>query len=206
MLGKDVYNARMVSLPSAPRYRRANGLLILGLVVAVGMLSGAVPFQAKAPGIKAGIVADLKVNEERMSEVQTPEQRLAAWLDFGVPQIHNRLRMLAFSPSMPFLVTHAVETSGGLHELWGIDFRDPDSVRVEAEGMVIRVHVPEPVNLGLGRLEGDNAERVPVYPAGGGPESPRERVLELTEWFLGGMAKAVARDIQGASLEILVGE
>lgn len=196
----------MHSSQPSPRRGRANGLLILGVVVVLGLLSGAIPFQAKAPEIKAGIVADLKVNQERMAAVRTPEERLAAWLDFGVPQIHNRLRMLSFSPSMPFLVSHAVETSGGLHELWGIDFRTPDSIEVDSEGLEVRVLIPAPTNLGVGRLEGDNAERVPVYPPGEGPADPRARVQELADWFLGGMADAIARDIPGATLRIEVAE
>ncbi len=198
-----VQDARMSTEPR--RFPRAPGLLILLGVVVIGLLSGAIPFRIKAPEVRDGIIAELA---EKEREVTTPEARLEAWLKFGVPQIHNRLRMLAFSPSMPFLISHGVREPGGLVELWGVDFLRPDSIQVtdtrDEEGLVIEVHVPAPHNLGSGRLEGDNAERVPLYDSLEEVPDPQERVEELIEWFLGGMQKAVARDIPGVRMEVLV--
>jgi hypothetical protein len=182
-------------------FLRAPGLLIMLGVVAIGLLAGAIPFRVLAKNVRQGIIADLAETER---EASTPETRLDAWLVFGVPQIHNRLRLLAFSPSMPFLISHAVRQPDGRLEVWGVDFLEPESIRVEREGLLVSIHVPQPSSLGIGRLEGDNAERVPIYDSEADVPDPAARLKDLMEWFLGRMQAAVSRDIEGVQLEIVV--
>ncbi len=180
---------------------RAPGLLLLLGIVVLGLLSGAIPFRIKAPEVRAGIIADLA---EKKREATTPAKRLDAWMSFGVPQIENRLQMLSFSASMPYLLAHGIRQPEGLVEVWGVDFLRHGAIQVERDGLVLRIHVPQPHRIGTGVLQGDNAGRVPLYDSLELVPDPNARVKELVEWFLGGMQSAISADIEGAQLEIVV--
>jgi hypothetical protein len=181
-----------------PTVLRANGLLIAFGVVLLGIVPGAGYLQWRWPQVRAEIA-------DRMAKAPSePGERLDFWLSFGEPQIQSRLTQLRFSAAHPWLVTHTVRVPGGAPEIWGLDLRSPSPARVEREGLRVELHFPAPVLLGHGTLGGDNAEHVPAYEAGAGPEQRAARAQELLEWFLSGMIEALPQDIPGAELAIVV--
>lgn len=173
--------------------------MVLFVVVFAGLGSGAYFYRTKAFEVREGIL-------KRLEAAPTdPDEQLTAWLSFGEPMIQHRLTQLSFGKGAPWLVTHTADGPGG-REIWGIPMVGPrpaDFVRV---GLTVRIQLPAPVLLEHGVLRGDNADRVPHYPQGISEVQAAGRAKELMEWFLERIMEALPDDIQGARIEIVVGE
>ncbi len=179
--------------------RRPPGLLVLLFVVLAGLGSGAYLFRTKAFEVRAGI---LKRLEAAPTE---PDEQLTAWLAFGEPMIQQRLTKLGFGAGAPWLVTHTADGPEG-REIWGILMEGPKPAVFGREGLTVQIRLPQPALLANGLLTGDNADRIPHHPGGlSGPEAAA-RARELIEWFLERIMAALPEDIQGAKIEILIGE
>jgi hypothetical protein len=169
------------------------------VIVMLGIIPGAGYLHWRAPEVRAEI-------DRRLAEAPTdPAGRLDAWMRFAVPQIQTRLTLLRFSGEHPWLVTQTVLRDDGEPEIWGLDLTSPSPAEVVREDLRIELHLPAPRLLGRGQLRGDNAEHVPVYPAGSAPPDPALRAEELLHWFLAGTIKALPADIPGAELALVIG-
>ncbi len=180
--------------------RRASGLLVLGSIVLLGLGSGAAYFQYKAPRLKAEFDAEIAALPT------SPAGRLEAWHVFGAAQIHHRLSTFArFSSDLPWLVTHALDRrDGGEPELFGIDCSTLPLTLSHLEGMQVIVELPEPRSLGRVPLRGDQASFVPIYEAGQEVPDPDRRLRFLAIYFLDKLPEALAKEVEGASLEIRI--
>jgi hypothetical protein len=178
---------------------RANGLGVLVAIVVVGLLTGAGFYRWQRGRMDASLAVELA------AAPTTPEERAALWLRLSGPQIHHRLAVVGrFTPELPWLVTHAVaEPEGGAPVLWGIDCATLPTDLAHLEGMRVVVELPRPRALGRAPLEGERAQRVPIYAAEARPD-PTQRLSELALFLLEGIPKALERDVLGASLEIRV--
>jgi len=169
------------------------------MVVFAGLGSGAYFFRTQAFEVRAGIL-------KRLEAAPTdPDEQLTAWLEFGEPMIQHRLTQLSFGAGAPWLATHTAEGPGG-REIWGIVMEGPRPALFKRDGLTVEIHLPQPALLAYGKLQGDNAERVPHYPEGLSAELAAARARELIEWFLERVMTALPEDIQGAKIEVLIGE
>ena len=177
---------------------RVSGLGLLLAIVVVGLVSGAGFYRWKRGEIDARLEADLAGTPTH------PAERLALWLRFGGPQIHHRLAVVGrFTSELPWLVTHAVARAEGPPELWGIDCASLSQDLAHVEDMRVVVELPHPRALGTATLEGERAQRVPLY----APEvatGDEARLSAVALALLEGMPDALARDIPGATLVIRV--
>ena len=179
--------------------RRPPGLLVLIMVVFAGLGSGAYFFRTQAFEVRAGIL-------KRLEAAPTdPDEQLTAWLEFGEPMIQHRLTQLSFGPGAPWLVTHTADGPGG-REIWGIVMEGPRPALFKRDGLTVEIHLSQPALLAHGELKGDNAERVPHSPEGLSGALAAARARELIEWFLERVMSALPEDIQGAKIEVLIGE
>jgi hypothetical protein len=194
---------------------RANGILVLGSIVLLGLGSGAAYYQIKRPSVAAGVEA------MRASTPTDAAERVARWLDFGAPNIHHRLSVVGrFSTERPWLVTHALpagEAHTGVEpttaepggaapfELWGVraDLLPVDLAR--QEGLTVVVDLPVPERLGRSPLTSEAARFVPVVDPAGAPFDAAGRLHEIALHLLEGLPRALAEDIPGARLELEVG-
>lgn len=187
-----------MSAPSSRGAARVSGLGLLLAIVVVGLASGAGFYRWKRTEMDAQLAADIAGSPSQ------PAERLALWLRFGGPQVHHRLAVVGrFTAELPWLVTHAVARADGPPELWGVACASLPQDLARVEGMQVVVELPAPRLLGRATLEGERAQRVPLYapeavPAGGA------RLVELALALLEGMPEALARDIPGASLVVRV--
>lgn len=181
--------------PAIPR--RAYGLIVMGVVVLLGILPGAGYLHWRAPEVREQIERNLA------KAPKDPMGRLDVWLTTGEPNIQSRLSQLRLSGRQPWLVTHAVRGEGP-QEVWGLDLTSKRPARFVREGLRVELHFPEPSLLGYGELTGDNADRVPVFASRALVPDPAQRAGELLRWFLGGIPDALAGDIPGAELVVLV--
>jgi hypothetical protein len=188
---------------------RANGLLVLSAIVAVG-LSVSVGYFFWSLTSKASEAR--RIIDARKREIaeapKTTEGRVAHWLEFGGPQIHQGLLNLRFSSERPWLVTHAIRVEGGepgAVEIYGIDLTNLPLSVARVEGTTVRIELPLPRRLGTGPLTGDNAAAVPIFPREDLAPDPVERAKFLVRFALGGLPEALERDIPGAKLAIDIG-
>ncbi|MCA8979259.1 MAG: hypothetical protein KDC14_04480 [Planctomycetes bacterium] len=184
---------------SAPRTTsgRPHGLLILIAVVGVGMLASIGLLRWGWTRVEA---ADERLHALREAAPKDPMVRVDKWLLYSEPQIQNRLAKLRFSSLHPGLITHRVVRTDGPAEIWGVDLSGAHPARIEREGLVVTVVLPEPRLLGHGELSGMNADLVPDYQADSKIPDPKERAQLLCEHFLGGLREAFEKDIEGAQL------
>lgn len=179
--------------------RRPPGLIVLFVVVFAGLGSGAYFYRTQAFEIRAGIL-------KRLEAAPTdPDEQLSAWLAFGEPMIQHRLTQLSFGKSAHWLVTHTADGPDG-REIWGIPMEGPRPARFVRDGLTVEIHLPAPALLEHGVLHGDNADRVPHHPEGLSGARAAARAKELMEWFLKRIIDALPEDIEGARIEVLVGE
>ena len=186
--------------------RRPPGLLVLSAVVLAGLGSGNIAYLSQATKVEEetpGVIKRLKVLPS--DSVEYSNEQLAAWLEFGEPMIQHRLTQLSFGPGAPWLVTHTADGPGG-NEVWGILMKGPRPARFERVGTLIRIHLPAPKLLAHRGLSGDNADKVPHYSDGAPVGQPELRAQELIEWFLQKIISALPDDINGAAIEILIGD
>lgn len=181
--------------------RRVAGLPVLAGIVVLGLLSGAAYYQWQRPRVLA------QMERAKSEAPTTPRERLELWHRYGAAQIHHRLTQFArFSPEMPWLVTHAIAGTGAEPpEIWGIDCEALPQELSHLEDMTVIVELPAPRPLGRAPLSGDFASRVPLYAPGQPIPDPAERLRDLALFLLEGMPRALARDIEGATIEIRVG-
>lgn len=178
---------------------RPSGLLVLVVIVVTGLLTGVGFYRLKRGETNAQVAAELARAPE------SPGERLALWLQLTGPQLHHRLAVVGrFTPELPWLVTHAVAAEdGGAPELWGIDCAGLPQDLAVLEGLRVVVNLPAPCPLGRATLEGERADRVPLF-ARGAVSDPGERLAALALYLLEGMPGALARDVPGASLVVRV--
>lgn len=188
--------------PSISPRARPRGLVALALLVIAGVGVTAGYLQWKAPDLLERKAA---TNREIASASQSETSRLATWVRFGNPQIHNRMLLMRLSEHQPSLVTHAIGESAGEVEIFGIDLRDPPRDLVRIDGPVLRLRVPAPRSQGRGRLSGEQTNYVPVFADPALAPDPAARLEELLRWALKDLAAALERDLPGARLVIEVG-
>lgn len=180
-------------------FRQPPGLLVLFAVVLAGLGSGTVFYRTQATKVRAGVL-------KRLEAAPTdPEEQLTAWLEFGEPMIQHRLTQLSFGPRAPWLVTHTADTPDG-NGVWGISMEGPRPARFERDGTLLKIHLPAPKLLEHRVLSGDNADKVPHYVDGAPVGQAELRAKELIEWFLKKVISALPDDIDGAAIEIIIGE
>ena len=179
---------------------RPPGLLLLAGIVLLGLGSGAAYYHFKQPKLAAELEARIA------AAPKTPEGRLEQWLLVGGPQIHHRLsRFGRFSTERPWLVTHAVDDGDGRPPvLWGIDCDALPQGIAHLEGLTVVVELPAPRPLGRAPLAGGADDFVPLHRRGAAIPDPAARLREVSLYLLGGVPDALARDIEGAVLEIRV--
>jgi hypothetical protein len=177
---------------------RANGLVVLFSIVAVGLLTGAVFYRWKRGQMDADVAREIA------AAPQSPQERVDLWLELAGPQIHHRLAVVArFSPALPWLVTHAVAREGGPPELWGIDCAALPLELAHREGLQVVIELPAPRALGRAELAADQQSRVPLFAPWTGID-PAARLKSLALYLLEGMPAALARDIPGAEIVVRV--
>jgi len=179
---------------------RPNGLAVLAGIVLLGLGAGAGYYHYKSPKLAAELEHTLA------GAPSTPRGKLELWHRYGAPNIHHRLTDVArFSAEMPWLITHAVASPAGADpELWGIDCTALSRELSHLEGLTVVVELPRPRLLGRGKLVGDQADCVPVYGSAALVPDARARLEDLARFFLEDMPRALAQDIEGATLEIRV--
>lgn len=178
---------------------RVSGIGVLVGIVVLGLLTGAGFYRYQRARIERRLASEMAAAPE------SPEERLALWLQLSGPQIHHRLAVVGrFTPEMPWLVTHAVAAAdGGPPEVFGVDCASLPKDLAHLEGLKVVVELPHPRALGRVELSGERANRVPLY----APElalDPAQRLTELALYLLEGIPRALERDVPGASLEIRV--
>jgi hypothetical protein len=174
------------------------GLAVLALLVVVGLGSGA-GFYRYQRARQAE-----RFQRELAAAPNTPEERLDLWLRLAGPQIHHRLAVVGrFTSVEPWLVTHAVARAGEAPELFGVVCAELEPTLARRTGLEVLVSLPAPRALGRVVLEGERAQRVPIF----APEvvvDAAERLAELAMYLLEEMPAALARDIPGAVIVIEV--
>ena len=198
---QDVHVVSEREAPEVGEGLRLPGLVVLIGIVLVGLGSGAAYFHYKQPKLAAELQA-------RVDAIpRTPAGRLAAWHEFGGPQIHHRLSKFArFTPELPWLVTHAVrDPAGGDPELWGIDCDALPRELSHLEDLTVVIELPAPRALGRRPLEGDMVRHVPLVAEGAGFDAS-ERLRELGLFLLEGLPAALEKEIPGASIQLRISE
>jgi hypothetical protein len=191
--------------PSTEPFTRVSGIGTLVFLVTIVLVVILGYLRWKAPEVRA-------ILDERRREIaaapSTLEGRLAEWRKFGDAQIHNRLEMMRFSTSQPWLVAYAIRSEGDAAEtceFHGIDLATMPRELTRIEGLTIVVRLPSARSLGRGELTGDNAPFVRVYRDRGSAPDANERVRGLASWALESLGQALERDIAGAHLRVEVG-
>ena len=188
------------------RSPRARGLVTLSALVLLGVGVTAGYLQWRAPDLLARREA---IAREVAASPSSPEGRLATWVLFGGdPQIHNRLQQMRFSEARPWLVTHAVGAPADAAPevvFHGIDLASMPKELVRQDGLVLHLVLPAPRELGRGPLAGEHAPFVPVFARAELAPDATARARELVAWALGGLEKALGRDVPGATLVIEIG-
>ena len=188
--------------PRRAAFVRVNGIVVLAVFVALGIGTGSAFYRYKQPRVRAQMEARLD------AAPTTAEGRLEQWHEYGAPMIHHRITQVApFSAEMPWLIVHALaDPEGGPPEIWGIELDPLPKPLSHIDGMKIVVELPAVRILGRRELAGDRARYIPVYGPGAALPDPREELRRLARAFLERLPDALEQDIEGASLEIRVGE
>jgi len=182
-----------------PGRQGAPGLLVMAAIVAMGIGSGAAYFHWKEPKLQHELQAKLD------AAPKTPEGRLQAWHAWGEPNIHHRLSVVGrFSEERPWLVTHALDVGDDQVELWGIDCTEIPHGVSTIEGMRVIVTLPAPHALGRMSREGEFTSYVPVYASEADVPDPKARLAKVARHLLEGMPDALAKDIEGATIEFRI--
>jgi hypothetical protein len=180
----------------------SNGLWLVLALVVVGMGIGTIYYRWKAPPLIA---------ERRAMLASLPkegEPRLQAWMDFGPPMIHNRLRYLRLSEQQPWIVTHVVEQPDGPPAVFGVDFTELPVEMTTRDGMTVVVSLPAPRELARAEPRGDLARSVPRFRPGQAIPAADRRLEEMVEYALRHPDDFIARmerDVAGATLVVEVG-
>jgi hypothetical protein len=185
-----------MSEPSA-FFRRPRGFAVLVTIVTVGMFASAGLYRWGWTLVEA---KDEEYSALRESAPTDPMVRVDKWLIYSEPQIQNRLSKLRFSSLHPGLITHRVTRGDEAAEIWGVDLSGSHPARIERDGLVVTIVLPQPRMLGHGELTGMNANLIPDYPAGAEIPDAEQRAQLLCEHFLGGLREAFETDIEGARL------
>ncbi|MEX1024825.1 MAG: hypothetical protein WD226_07065 [Planctomycetota bacterium] len=185
--------------PDWSNVARPRGLGILIGIVALGLLPAAYLAYEKAS-------PSLARTEEQRAALATVEGRLAIWHEFGGPMIHNRIATFArASAEHPWIITHQIQRDdGGPPEVWGIDTEELPSSISRLEGSKVIVELPAPRLLGRTHVPVPDGRKLPTYGPDDRVGDADERLEQLALWFLEKLPTALARDIEGASLEIRV--
>ncbi len=179
---------------------RAPGIVAIALIVAAGLGAGAGVYRFEQPRVQAEVA-------RRLADApRTPEGRLRAWLEFGAPSIHQRLVTARVSWSQPWLVTHTVrsEVESEPPSVYGLDLTGIGVDVSELEGMRVVVRLPLPGRLGKTFLAGRNAFGVPSYTAESEAPDTAVALAAKVEWLLADLETALRKDIEGASIEVVV--
>lgn len=181
---------------------RRNGLLVMLAIVATGLGAGAGFYRWAQPRAHAQFL------ERVAAAPETAEGRLDLWLQWAAPSIHQRIVTARVSHQQPWLVTHVVEAPvpGEPPEVWGIEVADVRPEATVREDLRIVVRLPAPRRLARTVLVGSNARGVPRWPADAPPPDAAAQLSDKVAWLLREPARALAKDVEGASLEVRVAE
>ncbi len=191
--------------PMSPRFTallRPRGLLVLAAILVIGLGASAGFFRWAARDVAQGVLGELAARPS------VPEEQLELWLAFGEPQIHNRLLGLRYSSALPALVTHvrAPDSPREPPTIFGVDLSGGRPARIERNGLRVEVTLGAPQALAPGPLTGEAADRVPRAAAGVGPGAGRPFAQGVLEWALEPLIEALPRDIEGASLVVVLAD
>lgn len=170
------------------------------LIVVGGLAAGAGVYGWKQPR------AQREVERRIAAAPRTTEGRVAAWLEYGAPSIHQRLQTARISWQQPWLVTHTVtsSTEGEPSAVYGLDLTQIGPEAASSEGARVVLRLPEPTLLARTTLVGRNARGVPAFSAAEAPSDPAELLRAKVTWLVEKLATALAKDIEGARLEVVV--
>lgn len=206
--GSGAHNARpriaraLHPVSSIPALLRPRGILVLTAILVIGLGASAGFFRWAARDVAQGVLGELAARPS------VPEEQVDLWLAYGEPQIHNRLVGLRFSSALPALVTHVSEPAapGGAPTVYGVDLAGGRPARVERHGLRVVVTLGAPQELARAPLTGEAADRVPRAAAGIGPDAGRPFAQGVLEWALEPLIGALPRDIEGASLSVVLAD
>ena len=172
---------------------------MLTAVVVMGFGAGAGFYLWQAPKAKEKLEAQLAA----APAPEADEERVKLWLEFVAPQIHGKLVTGRLSAQQPWVVTHTVAAEAGEPVVWGVPAEEFSVHDARAEGLRVTVSVPAPRPLIQARLIGNKAMHVPHFEAPGPPAGyADERMRFVVGYFLDGLVKSLAREIEGAELVV----
>ncbi len=175
----------------------AVGLAAMAALVAVGLGVGAGFYRYKQPQVKAQV-------ERELADAPTrPEGRVQQWVFFGAPQIHHAVQQARMSAQQPWFVAYTVRQGEAPPEVWGFPAAELQPDDIVADGMRVEVRLPRARLLARAALRGGNAAYVPAY----GPEAavdPNAQIVDRIERLLAELEAALAKDIAGASIDVVV--
>lgn len=183
-----------------PRQRgiRPQGLAVMAVLVALGLGFGAGFYRYEQPRVVARVESELAGAPTR------PEGRVQHWVFFGAPQIHHAVHQARISARQPWFVAYTVrDPAGGAPAVWGFPVAELEPEDIVADGMRVEVRLPRPRLLARERLGGALASYVPAF----GPKvevDPDEQIVACVERQLADLAAALAKDIPGATIDVVV--
>lgn len=175
---------------------RLNGLVVIGSLVAVGLLGTAGLYRYLQPKAVA------ETERQLAQAPTTSEGRVALWVQYLAPGVDNLLVLNRISAEQPWFVTHTVRTEPP--EVWGIAVDEMGRDFCRAEGLRVLVELPEPRLLAREPLVGDYAAAVPAFDPGQ-PVDAAQRLRGMVERLLARPATTLAKEIPGAELVVVVG-
>ena len=189
---EDAYGLPRANFPGS-------GLVVLAGVILLGLIPSAYYMWAR-PRMEKSYAQEL------VEAPTTAHGRLEKWFEFGSAMIHHRLTKVGrFSDDYPWVVTHAVRREGDLAQAFGLDVSALGADISRLEGMTVIVELPAPTSLGPLPMRGERARYVPLFDTEEEVPDPVRRLGELALWFLEDLPQALGEDIEGASLELLIG-
>lgn len=180
---------------------RANGILVLIVLVVVGMGATSVLFHLRAPELYE------RMQRTRAETPKEGEPRVELWLEYGRPFIHARMVQLRYSSSQPWLVTHTIgaDREHGEVEIWGVDLTDLSPESTSRDAMTVVLTLPRPRLLARGPFGHDGndmARNVPHYATADAAPDAQERARSMVSWALDRLTAALRRDIAGVQFEV----
>jgi len=190
--------------PAARAPWRANGIVVLIVLVVVGMGVTSLLFHLRAPELYE------RMQQTRAATPKGGEPRVELWLEYGRPFIHARMVQLRYSSSQPWLVTHTVgaDREHGEVEVWGVDLADLSPEATSRDGMAVVLTLPPPRLLArerFGHDGNDMARNVPHYVDAADAPDIEVRARSMVEWALERLISALKRDIDGVQFEVRFG-